>query len=669
MIDDPEKKPFLSDGRVTSAFFNQEPETRLLAAVGPNLDAQGVIRWTRNLAGALHCRWIALYVAGTDKLDTDTESLLARNLDLARELGAESLTTTDEDVVRGLMRVARQWNITQIVAGKPAARRGWSKSRRRDRVATRLLQNSGGLEIHLVGMGGAVASTVWPKGNRHRRARFAQYLVVVDVVALVTAGAFFFTPIVGSHATALVYLLAVVLLALFVDRGPALAAAALSALFWDYFFLPPFFAFQIHSFEDAMLFGMYFVVALALGQLTARIKAQQQEEREREVRSTSLYLLTRELNEARTLEAIVGRAKSQIEAVFGAPATITMNAGRQQSAVAADDARIGSVEDVALVSWVMAQGRQAGLGTDNFPEARCLYVPLTNSAGTIGAVGLRLENPLSLQQRILFDAFSQQIALALDRLRLSELAEKARVLTESERLSKTLLDSMSHELRTPIAAIQSAAGNLLELEGAGLSEFQRQMMEEIGEATERLDRLVGNALELNRLESGAVKPLLNECSPAELVHLCVTETQKRLAPRLVSIQFEQNLPITQMDFVLTQQALTNLLSNAAAHTPPGSPVEVSARVERDRLLLTVADRGPGIDPGVLPRIFDKFVRGPGAFAGGAGLGLSLVKGFVEAQGGTVSALNRPGGGASFTIRLPLHPPAPASSLVPAGGSP
>ncbi len=470
-----------------------------------------------------------------------------------------------------------------------------------------------------------------------------------------TVAAFFFTPLVGPHATALVFLLVVVGLALLVDRGPALVAATLSALAWDYFFLPPVFAFEIHSFEDAMFFGMSFVVALALGQLTSRIKVHQVNDRQREARATALYLLTRELNEARTLDEVLGTAKAQLETAFQVDAAIVMHPSEGRSANPHTEASVADWKNADISRWVIENGRPAGKSNDNFADAPALYVPLTNSAGVVGAVALRLEGSqtVSLHQRMLLEAFSDHIAVALDRLHLSELSEQARVLLESERLSKTLLDSMSHELRTPIAAIRSATGNVLQAGTERLSNLQQEMIAEIGEATQRLDRLIGNALELNRLESGAVEPLINYCDPAELVNLCTAETEKHLAKHSVSVKIEPNLPMIKMDFVLTQQALTNLLTNAATHTPPGTLVSISARIDSESLVLSVADHGPGIDPSLLPRVFDKFVRGPNARAGGTGLGLSLVKGFVEAQRGSVVAANRPGGGAVFTIRLPL----------------
>jgi len=217
---------------------------------------------------------------------------------------------------------------------------------------------------------------------------------------------------------------------------------------------------------------------------------------------------------------------------------------------------------------------------------------------------------------------------------------------------------MSHEIRTPIAAIKSATGNLAEL-GDADSQMRQEMIAEIQEATERLNRLVGNVLEASRLESGNVKPRLNECDISELVHVVLAQTERELRTHKVTVAIEQGLPVVQMDFVLMQQALTNLLSNSALHTPAGTPIEIAARLEQMALVISVADRGPGIPANCLPRVFEKFYRVPNSRTGGTGLGLSLVKGFVEAQGGRVSVENRAGGGVTFTICLPLPKPVAA----------
>ena len=282
-------------------------------------------------------------------------------------------------------------------------------------------------------------------------------------------------------------------------------------------------------------------------------------------------------------------------------------------------------------------------------------MPLLAGERAVGVLSLRFRDaaPLPADQRDLLDAFVRQIALVLDRQRLRDAEQQAKLVAESERLSKTLLNSISHEIRTPIAAITSAASNLAETGASRAGEFERTMVGEIQEAARRLNRLVGNLLSMTRLESGHVKAKLDWCDVADLVHVTLKEIEKDLAQHKVTVGIAPGLPLVRMDFVLMQQVLTNLLLNAAVHTPPGTAVQVNAAVEVDTLALTVADNGPGLPPDALPLIFDKFYRAPAAPAGGTGLGLAIVKGFVEAQGGQVKAENRPSGGAVFTIRLPL----------------
>ena len=273
----------------------------------------------------------------------------------------------------------------------------------------------------------------------------------------------------------------------------------------------------------------------------------------------------------------------------------------------------------------------------------------------MGVIGVKLPQaaPPSLEQNNLLEALVRQAALVIDRQRLHDAAQQSHLAAESERLSRTLLDSISHEMRTPIAAIASAASGLSD---AGLNarpDFTGALLGEIKEAGARLNRLVGNLLDIARVESGHVKPNLDWCDVGDLINVTVKGIARELANHKLDIVISPDLPLVRMDFVLMEQALTNLLLNAAFHTPPGTPIEISANPADGELALTVTDKGPGVSADSLPRIFEKFYRAPGAKTGGSGLGLSIVKGFVEAQNGRVEAVNRPGGGAAFTLFLPL----------------
>ena len=635
------------------------PENRVLAVASPDHYGEQFLRRARQLADQMNSPWTVLYVESTDGARNEVQSDITRNLAIARDLGAEVITATAEDTVTGILRVAAQRNITQIVV--PILVDGSQLTG--DRIFMRLLREGGGMEIHGVPVAPGLARAIGPNPPKTRGPVLPQYGKALAVVGLTTVAGFMFAPMVGAHAIALVYLLAVVFLALLVGRGPTLFAAALSAVLWEFFFLPPVYALGITNFEDVMLFGMYFVVALVLGHLTNRIRSQEEAERRREERATALYLLTRELNEGHDLNEMVQRVVHHLEVAFKSPIAVLLPDPSGIAHAHPASTFTPSEPETRVAGWVMEHNQRAGRFSSNLPEAEALYVPLATNSGPIGVIGLKQEFPLTVHQQNLLDVFSQQIALALDRHRLNKLSEQAKLLAESERLSQTLLDSMSHEIRTPIAAIQSATGNLTEGAAENLSGFQREMISEIEEATERLNRLVGNVLEASRIESGAVKPQLNECDVADLVNVALKETGKQLAGHPVAVDIAPGLPVIRMDFVLMEQALVNLLSNAAVHTPAGTAVTVTARVQGDKLVLTVADRGPGIPVEALERVFDKFYRAPEAPTGGTGLGLSLVRGFVEAQGGKVAAENSSTGGAVFTISLPASQTLAAGAAV------
>jgi two-component system sensor histidine kinase KdpD len=619
--------------------------------VGENPDPEHVVRWSRTRAERLQSPWIVIYVETPRPRREAEHSQLTRSLALARELGAEVVTTTGDDVIANLLRIAKQRNVTEIIFGKDRGASWWRRLRS-DVDLRRLLRDSGDIVIHAVPVRDEGLSLAVVPRRRVPRARstLPQYVMAVGAVTAVTLAAFVFAPVVGAHATALVFLLAVVLLAVVVERGPALLAAALSALSWEFFFLPPVFAFRVSHFEDAMLLGMYFVVALVLGQLTARIRAQEEAERRREERATALYLLTRELSQAGNLDQLVQKIVRQMESAFDTQVAILTPDSVDGLKVHPASTLQPTLQDQQALASALAQRQNSRKFSENL-RTQDMYVPLGASERPLGIIGLGLRGPLSMHRQNLLEAFSQQVALAFERHHLNEISDRAKLLAESERLGKTLLDSMSHEIRTPIAAIKSATGNLAEF---SVNSLQREMIGEIEQATERLNRLVGNVLEVSRLESGNFRPRLNECDVTELIHVAVAETEHELAHHKLSLHVPADLPLVRMDFVLMQQVLTNLLSNAAAHTPPGTAIELSAKVEDKSLVLVVADTGPGIPVESLGRVFNKFYRAPNAPTGGTGLGLSLVKGFVEAHGGRVKAENRQGSGAIFTVYLPLE---------------
>jgi len=628
---------------------------RLLVAVGPSPFSAQLVRWTRRLSAALGAPWLAVYVEGARSMTPEQQRLLDKNLALARELGAEVIHTHDDNVASALVRLALQHNATQIVVGKSRENR-WLNFLRGGSLVDRLVAIGGAIDISVVPAEEDRRQRQWLKLDGELRFDSREFGIVAAVVGTVTVlGSLL--PIDYYLAVGLVYLLAVISLSLRVGRWPVLAAGIISALTWDYLFIPPKYTFVINKLEDALLFGTYFVVALVSGQLTARIRAQARNERLREERATALFHLTRALAAADTLDDAVFAALRQADELFSAQTSLALFETSDGSLVphfagsyTLDD------KERAVAEWACRNQHSAGRFTDTLPGSAGYYVPLVREGTALGVMGIKVaENKtLTLAQRDLIESFARQLALIAEREHLREASEREKLLTESEKLHRTLLDSVSHELRTPLAVITASLENLATSEG----EQRAALTNEARIATQRLNRLVSNLLDQTRLETGTLKARLDWCDPRDLVNGAVENIHELLAGHPFEILIPDEMPPIRADFTLTQQALANLLLNAALHTPLATPILLTAGIESAgrRCFFTVADRGPGFPPAMRERLFKKFVRGDAAKAGGLGLGLSIVRGFIVAQQGDIVVGENPGGGAVFTIYLPHSAP-------------
>ncbi|HEX7631750.1 MAG TPA: ATP-binding protein [Lacunisphaera sp.] len=493
--------------------------------------------------------------------------------------------------------------------------------------------------------------TYWVAREPSLERELAEALLLITAVTV--AG--WYSPL-SYHALGHVYLLTVIVLSLRVGRWPALVAAVVSALAWDYAFIPPKLSFSTLDFDDALLLGTYFVVALTAGQLTTRIREQQRSEHQREQRATALFHLTRALAGTHTLDEGVAAALAQADVLFEAKtALLLVDEFGQLHAHPAGTLSL-SEPALGLAGWAWRNRHEAGRFTSVSPEADGIHLPLLRDQQALGVLVIRPPAHATRstpQQRDLLEALAAQIALLVEREQFRTASERTKLLAESDRLHRTLLDSVSHELRTPLAVLQSAAESLAQADG----ERRPELPQEILTGVRRLNRVVANLLSQSRLEAGRIRPRLDWCDARDLIAAARRELGTSLDGRPLRLEIPDDLPLIFADAPLMEHVITNLLLNAVLYSPAGTALTVSARLDlaKDRVCLSVIDEGPGISPELRSQLFQKFHRGEVSPGNGLGLGLAIVQGLMQAQGGDVAIEDHDGPGARFTIHLPHSP--------------
>ena len=633
---------------------------RLMVGVSPSPYSEYLLRWTKRMAFNLNVPWIALYVDSQRPLSREDEEMLTKNLNLATELGAEVISTADENIVKGLIRVAGEKNITQIVVGKPLRRYFFEMFSGGDLV-TRLLKRSGEIEIHVV-TEPRPGKKVKPRLKRFSNQstgieRPGEYVNALAAITVVTIVSKFLVNYTGYWTIGLIYLLTVVVLSLFVGRKSVLLAAALSAMTWNYLFIPPLYEFRIDRAEDVLMVVMYFITAIIAGGLTSKLRLKERALRIREERISALYDFSRVLGTAFGIDEVMGIAIVYIEDYFESLAAIILpdDKGELQKAPHPASSLDIDEDEHGVALWSFKNKKPAGLYTDTLPNKKAHYQPLMASGKAMGVLGIRAkgDGALTFEKKTFLQNLTYQLATRLEKENLSRESQKVLLYAESERLYKILLNSVSHELRTPITAITAATSSLLDPAVSTRADIRNELVAEIKKAGERLNRLVDNLLDMSRLESGLLKLNWELHDVNDLISVAVRRLENELESHAVTINMPDVLPMVRIDFALMEQVVSNIVYNAVMHTPPGTMITIAAAGAGSVIKITVSDNGPGIDPLDMPHLFEKFHRGRISGTGGTGLGLSICKGIVEAHGGVITVQNNSGGGASFIIEIPL----------------
>jgi two-component system, OmpR family, sensor histidine kinase KdpD len=643
---------------------------RILVCVGPGPLGTRLVRAARRMAVGLRAEWIAVTVETPKvaRLPEAERDQIVQTLRLAEQLGAETHTLSGQNVSDVILDYAHTRNVSKIVVGKPARPR-WREILFGSTVDD-LVRHSGEIDIYVItGDHDSSQPPARPLAIE-RTSDWSQYAKGLLVVAVCTALAWLMFPYFALANLIMIYLLGVVIVAARCGRGPSIVATVLSVAAFDFFFVQPYLTFAVSDAEYLVTFAVMLAVGLVISTLTVRLRQQADAARLREQRITALYAMSREFASTRGIKKVLRAAVQNINQTFDSQVVILLPnaAGRLQpwgevagwwgEGVNERTVFAPDTHDQGVAQWVYDHGQLAGLGTDTLAGARALYLPLIASRGTIGVLGVRPTQPrrfLAPEQLHLLETFANQAALALERIALTKEAQRAQVQAETERMRSSLLSSVSHDLRTPLAVITGATSSLIEGATTLEPETRVELAQTAYEEAERLNRLVGNLLDMTRLESGAVQ-VQKEWQPLEeVIGAALTRLDNRLRDHPITVSLPPDGSLVPLDSVLIEQVLINLLENAIKYTPPGSPIEISATGTRDVVTVSIADRGPGIPPGDVQRIFDKFYRArSGDGSGGVGLGLTICRGIVEAHGGRIWVENRAGGGAAFRFTLPLE---------------
>jgi len=491
-----------------------------------------------------------------------------------------------------------------------------------------------------------------------------RYIESLGLVALATLLGLPIRALLHPTNLVMLYMVAVVIAAFFLGRGPAMLASFVSVFAFDYFFVEPRLSFSIADTEYLVTFNAFLVVGLVVSGLADRVRKQVKALSEREAQVEALNDFSRDLTAALSLDAILNDVIWHVTQTLGREIVVLLahDAALERRAATPDFRLDESELDVAR--WSFENSQVAGLGTNAFPQSQIRFAPLKTLRGALGVLGVRPRasgQTLTPAQGQQLEGFANLAAMAIERALLAEQANRAQVLGEAEKLQTALLNSISHDLRTPLVSIQGVLDSLLEVEQGGENAVQLDraarldMLENAHEETARLNRLVENLLDMTRLEAGTVKLSLEPGDLQDVIGSALAHLNDQFGNRPVSVTLAEDLPLIPMDFVLMEQVLVNLLDNALKYSPPGSPIEISVACQDNQALIRIADRGSGIPAAELEQIFGKFhrLKSPGQ-AKGLGLGLSICKGIVEAHGGRIWAEGRSGGGSVFTVALQLE---------------
>lgn len=614
---------------------------RILVLIGPDGMAGALVRAGRRLSDMMmDAPWTVAHIERPNRGAGDPAGGVRLNeaLKLAEQLGGSTVVLTGDDLVQAVLDHARRNNITQIVVGK--SRRSRWRSLFGRSLAPALLEEAAGAALHIITDAAADGRTAPPARQAKGRFQWRGQLGALGLVAIAVGIAWLIDNKVENANLAMIFMLSVLGSGLAFGLWPAVTAAAVSALIYNFFFLEPRLTMLIGHPADVLTFFVFFAAALTTGYLTGRVRDQARATARRASAVSALLASSRRLSGAARKEDAATALAEQLAAATGGKAVVLLPGGDDIIAVAgAPDLEPLSAGDLAAARWTWEKGEPAGARTGTLPNVAWTFRPLQGVKARAGVVGLEPRALAAEEDERFALALLDQGAIALERAEFAAEAADADALRRSDKLRSALLNSVSHDLRTPLSTVLGAVTTLIDFGKAMKPAVRDDLMLSIREEAERLNRYVGDLLDMTRIEGGALKTRRDWTDVRDVLAAAIARVERRLETRSLSRDFPAQLSMVMADPSLLEQALVNILENAIAYSPDGSTIETAAYEDRGNVVISIEDEGRGIPTAELERVFERFRRMEEASdrGKGAGLGLAISKGFVEAMGGRIAA--------------------------------
>ncbi|AZT89693.1 sensor histidine kinase KdpD [Caldicellulosiruptor changbaiensis] len=631
---------------------------RVMVCVSSSPFSARLIRMAKRLAEGIGTDWIAVYVETPERLlsGADEKSQLNKNLELARELGAEVITVSGEDIAEEVVKLAKRKNVTHLIIGKPLRSRLYELFH--GSVVNKVIKKSEGIIIHVIPDRSNIEKRRSISYFKINVSTYIHYIEVLILDAIITIFNHTFKENLGILNIGMSFLLPILIVSIHGGILPGVIAAVINIVLFDILFIPPTGSFSVSDLRYIITFIIFLLVGFFTGSLSQRIKVEIKKWRERGDNLEALYSLSRDIAALADFEEVLNKIVERMYEILQKPVALILPNERGTLQVKATSGEwtedFWDENEKGVATWVFRKGEKAGRGTDTLNNAKGFYLPLQVGKRAEGVMGIYLCDDIEKEKLLLAEAFAGLIAVAINRVRLYKQAQEAKFVAESEKVRSAIFNSISHDLRTPLSSIIGAVTTLLDNDKGFDSVHKRELLQTIKQEAIRMNRFITNLLNVARLESGELKLKDEWIDIQDVIGVAIRRLGEILKSRTLVLNIPSDLPLVKGDFILLEQVFVNLLDNAVKYSKSNSEIYLNVKPTSKWIEVSISNKGPKLSDEDLERIFDKFYRVPSSSdVTGTGLGLTICKEIVEAHKGRIWAYNHAEGlTIAFTIPLP-----------------